>query len=112
MRMKRFANACAFGGFATGVPADSGADRIVSRMPLAAGKHPRGRFAGQSAIMLSQFAEEMGAEHHVAVLAALAFMNMENHALGIDVGELQVCQLGPPHSGGIEGHQDSAVKRV
>jgi hypothetical protein len=62
--------------------------------------------------MLSQFGEQMGAEHHVAVLAALAVLNMEDHPLGIDIGELQACQLGPPHSGGIERHQNGAVKRV
>src|ERR1700722_17122866 len=78
MRMKRFANAGAFGRLATGVPADPGADRMIGRMPLAAGKQPRGRFAGQPAIMLSQFGEQMGAEHHVAVLAALAVMNMKD----------------------------------
>jgi len=52
--------------------------------------------------MLSQLVEQMTAEHHVAVLAALAILNMEDHALRIDVGELQMCQLRPPHSGGIE----------
>jgi hypothetical protein len=35
MRMKRFANAGAFGGFATGVPTDPCADRMIGGMPLA-----------------------------------------------------------------------------
>src|ERR1017187_10167997 len=112
MRMKRFANAGAFSSFATGVPAYPGTDRIVGGMPLAAWKQPCNRFAGQPAIMLSQFVEQMGAEHHVAVLAARAVMNMEDHALAIDIGEFQACQLGPPYSGGIERHQNGAVKRV
>jgi hypothetical protein len=86
VRMKRLANAGAFGGFATGVPADPGADRMICDMPLAAGKQPCSRFAGQSAIVLAQFVEQMGAEHHVAILAALAVLNMEDHARGIDIG--------------------------
>jgi hypothetical protein len=112
VRMKRFANAGAFGSFATGVPADLGADWIIGSMPLAAGKQPCSRLAGQPAIMLSQFFEQTRAEHHIAVLAALAVMNMEDHARGIDIGELQACQLGPPHSGGIERHPNGAVKWV
>ncbi len=75
-------------------------------------KQPCGRFGGQPAIMLSQFGEQMGAEHHVAVLAAFAVTNMEDHALGIDIGELQTCQFGSPHTGGIERHQNGAVKRI
>ena len=81
-------------------------------MRLATGEQPRGWFADQSAIMLSQFVEQMRTEHHVTVLAALALMNMEDHALGIDVGDLQVSQFCPPYSSGIEGHQDGAVKLV
>ena len=62
--------------------------------------------------MLPEFLEQMRAKYHVAILAALTILNMDNHALGVDVGDLQMCQLGSSNSGGIESHQDNAVKRV
>lgn len=38
VRMKCFADARAFGGFAAGVPADPGADGVICGMSLAPGK--------------------------------------------------------------------------
>jgi hypothetical protein len=112
MRMKCFADVGAFCGFAAGVPADPGADRVIRIMLLSSGKQPCSWFTGQSAIMLPEFFEQMGTKYHIAILTALTILNMENHALGVDVCDLQICQLGSSDSGGIEGHQDSAVKRV
>ena len=34
---------------------------------------------------------------------------MNHHALAVDVTDFQVCQLGVPHSGGVERHQQNAM---
>src|ERR1035438_7724114 len=97
---------------AAGPPDDFVGDRGISGVPAAAGKQPRHRFASQPPIMLSQFVEQMGAEHDVAVLATLAAANVDDHALGVEVGHLEMGQFGPPHPGGIQGYQDRAMKWV
>ena len=61
--------------------------------------------------MLTQFLEQFGAEHHIAVFASLAALDVNHHALAIDVADFQVCQFGAAYSGGVEGHQQSAMKR-
>jgi len=36
---------------------------------------------------------------------------VEDHALRIDVGDLQMCQFGPSHSGGVTGLSESFLAR-
>jgi hypothetical protein len=60
--------------------------------------------------MLAQFVEQMGTEHDVPVFAALAAANVDDHSLGVDIGNLQTRQFGPPHADGIKRHQDGAME--
>jgi len=55
--------------------------------------------------------EEFRAEHDVAVLATLAAENVDHHAFGVDVADLEPGQLGPPEACGIERHQNGAMQR-
>src|SRR5215472_292854 len=80
VRMQRLVDPGAFGGFPTGVPDNLVADGVIGGVPAAAREQPNGRFAGQAAIMCAQFIVQMGAEHDVAVLAALALLDMHHHA--------------------------------
>jgi len=75
MGMKRFANTGALGGFAAGLPDHLIANRIICIVPAATGKQPDGWFANEPAIMVAQFVEQTGAEHDVAVLAPLPFLD-------------------------------------
>jgi hypothetical protein len=86
VRMERLVDAGALSRLAAGVPDDLVADGVVGGVPSAAREQPNGGFAGQPAIMGAQFLVQMGAEHDVAVLAAFAFLDMEHHARGIDIG--------------------------
>ena len=52
----------------------------------------------------------MGAEHDVAILAAFAVLDMEHHARSVDVGHLEVGQLGAAHACAIEGDENGAVE--
>jgi len=37
------------------------------------------------------------AEHHIAISASLATLNVNHHALAVDVSDFQVCQFGVAH---------------
>jgi hypothetical protein len=60
--------------------------------------------------MRAQFFEQDGAEHHVAVLATLAALDVKNHALAVHVTDLQASQLRVANAGGIERHEHGAIK--
>ena len=58
----------------------------------------------------AQLFVQLRAEHDIAVLAALALADMNNHPLAINVADLQVGRFSAACSGGIEDHQQGAMK--
>ena len=100
----------AFGGLLTGSPEDLGGDRMTRCMPAVAGKQPVGRLAPESAPVDAQRIEQLRAEHDIAVLASLAAPNMNDHALAVDIADLQVRHFCAACAGGIERHQQDAMK--
>src|ERR1035438_4437973 len=51
--------------------------------------------------VLSQSLQKLGSQQNIAIAAALALMDMNDHALTVDVGDLQVAQLGSSQPGCI-----------
>lgn len=51
--------------------------------------------------MFSQFGQQVRAEHDIAIFASLASLNMDHHALAVNIGDLEVGQFGSPHSGTV-----------
>ena len=49
------------------------------------------------------------AEHYFAVFKSFA-ADSDNHSFAVNVVDSHICQLRAPHSGGIQRHQDYAVK--
>ena len=80
-------------------------------MPAIAGEQPHLGFSFQTAPVLPQSVQQLGAEHDVTVLTALSTLYVNDHSLAVDVGDLQMRQLSPANSGRIERHQDRAVER-
>ena len=72
-----------------------------------AGEEPVGRPGGLP--VLAEQGQQPGREHDVAVLAALALADAEDHALAVDVVDAQGDDLGDPQAGGVGGHEDGAV---
>jgi hypothetical protein len=58
-------------------------------MPATAGKQPVCRLVLESAPVLAQRIEQRPAEHDVAILAPLAALDMNDHALAVDIADLQ-----------------------
>src|SRR6516164_8963661 len=78
---------------------------------LAAGEQPYFRFTDEAAIVLAQFLIQDGAQRDLAVLAALAFANVNALGRFVDVGNLQVDYLGAARAGTVRRHEKSSVIR-
>src|SRR5712691_3085214 len=48
----------------------------------------------------SQQREQIGGEHHEAIALAFALAYADDHAVGVDVGALQLTEFGDAHAGG------------
>src|ERR1035437_10593365 len=79
-------------------------------VPAVAGKEPLLRLAPEAAPVSAQFFEQLRAEHDIAVLAALAFPDVNYHPLAVDVADLQVGRFRAACAGGIKRHQKDAMK--
>src|SRR5258707_13042921 len=79
-------------------------------MPTVAGKEPVAGFSPQPTPVLAQLFKQLGAEHDVAVFAALSCADMNHHALAVDIAGLQVCYLSTPQAGSVECQEQSAME--
>ena len=52
--------------------------------------------------------EQLRRQHDVAVLAALAVLDPDQHAAAVDIGDLEANHLGHPQPGGVGGRQRGA----
>src|ERR1700745_1511735 len=101
-----------FRGNLAGSPEDLGGDRVTCRVPAVTGKEPLLGLAPEAAPISSQRFEQLRTEHDVAVLGALASPDMNHHPLAVDVADLQVGRFGAACAGGIERHEQHAMKRL
>lgn len=60
--------------------------------------------------VLSQFDQQLGAEHDIAISAALAALDMKDHALAVHIPDFQARELGTSQTRGIESHQQSSTE--
>src|ERR1700720_1158916 len=77
---------------------------VIRSMPTVAGKEPVAGFSPQPTPVLAQLFKQLGAEHDVALFAALSSADMKPHALAVDIAGLQVCSLRTPPAGSVERH--------
>src|ERR1700676_678855 len=80
-------------------------------VPAVAGKQPLLRLAPESSPVDAKFLEQLRAKHDIAVPAALALSDMDNHPLAVDVTDLQMSRFCAACAGGIHRHQQDAMKR-
>jgi hypothetical protein len=62
--------------------------------------------------VLSQSLQKLRGQQNIAIAAALALMDMNDHAFTVDVGDLQVTQLRSSQPGRIKRHQHRAMHQV
>ena len=68
-------------------------------------------FFAQPSPVRAEFLEQNGTEHHVAVFATLAALDVDHHPSAVDVADLQASQLRVPNTSRVEGHEDRSMKR-
>jgi hypothetical protein len=81
-------NAGAAGGVLTSVTRRFGIDGLIAAVPAVAGEQPYG-FSAQALPVRAELIEQDGTEHHVAVLATLAALDVNHHTPAIDVADLE-----------------------
>ena len=59
--------------------------------------------------MLAELVQQFWAQHDIAIFATLATLDVNDHAPAVDIGNFQVRQLGTPHPGGVERHEQRAM---
>ncbi len=105
-----FLNPGTAGGVLAGVTRRFRIQGLIPTMPTVSGEEPNGFFA-QAPPVCTEFLEQNGAEHHVAVFATLAALDVNHHPSAVNVADLQSSQLRVANTGGVKGHQDSSMKR-
>ena len=60
----------------------------------------------------SEEGEEIGGEHHQTITVAFPLAYLDDHALGVDVGALELTEFGDAHARGIEGGQDHPMLEI
>jgi hypothetical protein len=60
----------------------------------------------------AQLLQEAGGERHVAVFGALALLDPDRHAVGVDVRHLERDCLADAEAGGIDGGQQESLARM
>ena len=62
--------------------------------------------------VLAQSLQQLRGQQHVAITATLALTHMNDHALAVDIGDLEVAHLGPAQAGCIQHHHHGAMHQV
>src|ERR1035438_4188557 len=88
---------------------------LVADGLLVIAMHPRREQIGaglEPSPVDAQVLEQGWAQGQIAVLVALAIDHMEDHALAVDVGDLQPGQFGAAHAGSVKHQQQGALKQA
>src|SRR6266481_7098198 len=88
-----------------------GSDGVIAGVTTITRKQPHARFSSQPVPVLPEFVEQLCAEQHIAVFATFTALDVDDHALTVDVTYFQTREFGTAESGGIERHQQSAMQR-
>src|SRR5450631_1073241 len=62
--------------------------------------------------VFTQRLEQLWAQWYVAIAAALALTDMDEHAVAVDILHLQLAHLGSAHAGGVDRHEHGAMKEI
>src|ERR1035438_8573938 len=107
--MNLFLDAGSLGGLLAGVPDGFGVDGPIAAMMAVARKQPHAGFSVQPMPMSTEFFQQLWTKQHIAISAPLAALDMNHHALAVDVADFQARQFRVPYSGGVERHQQDAL---
>src|ERR1700675_238202 len=99
--MDLFLDARALDSFLARVPRCFRIDGLITVVPTVAWKQPFAGLSRQAAPVLAQFLQQFWAEHHIAICASLAALDVNHHALAIVVPDFQMVHSGVPTPAGV-----------
>src|SRR6266851_7151206 len=108
--MHAFLEARPSGGSFAGMVDHLGRDRAITGVTVLARKQPYAGLPPQPVPVLAEFVEQLLAEQHIPVFAAFAALDVNHHALTVDVADFQTREFGTPEPSGVERHQQSAMQ--
>ena len=88
-----------------------GGERLVGP-PAALRAREEVRLRAHPAVVLAQGGEQCRAERDLAFVAALAALDPQDHALAIDVADLQLQELAAAQARAVERHEHRAVIEI
>src|SRR6266849_4021955 len=77
-------------GFLARIPNRFRIDRVIPVVVAAAWKQPCTGLSRQAAPVLAQCLEQFWTEHHIAISASLSALDVDYHALAVDIVDLQM----------------------
>src|SRR5258708_19406796 len=89
-----------------------GSDGLITRVITITRKHPYARFSSQPLPVLPEFVEQLCAEQYIAVLAAFTALDVDHHALAVDVTNFQASEFATADPGGVYRHHQMPIKRT
>jgi hypothetical protein len=93
------------------LPEDLGGDGRVGA-PAVDSPRKQPRLRPHLPVVHAERGEERGAEGDVAVAPALPMSDVTQHAPAVDVPNLQMPELGIPHTGRVQHHQHGAMRQA
>src|SRR5215472_5352284 len=109
VRMNRFPETCTLSRLLASMPNSFRIDGPIPAMAVITRKKPDTRLSPQPPPVFPEFLEQLVAQHHVSILASLPALDVNHHALAVDVANFQVRQFGTAHSRSVERHQQGAM---
>ena len=96
-RRRRLDDACSRCGFAACLPQNFGCEGLVGTGTVdGSGKHAGLR--PHPAPILTKRLRSLRAQRHVAVFAAFALPDVDDHARAVDIPDLEIAKFGPAHT--------------
>src|SRR5215469_451527 len=107
----RLSMPAAWAAWRQALPDDIGRDRYVGTAVM----HSSGEEVGlrfHPAPIDSKGFEQYRTQWYFTIMATLSLVNADHHALAVNVGDLESAQFGSAHGGGVESHEQGAVKQI
>src|SRR5260370_17431601 len=94
-------------GSFTGMVDRLGSDGPITGVSMPARKQPDTGLSAQPVPVLPEFVKQLWAEQHISVSAAFAALDVNYHALAVDIAAFQPPEFAPPKSAPVERHHHS-----
>src|SRR5260370_13923448 len=97
-------------GSFTGMVDRLGRDGPITGVSIPARKQPDTGLSAQPVPVLAELVEQLWTEQHIPISAAFAALDVNHHALTVDVADFQTREVATPEARGGQRNQYSAIQ--